>query len=307
MILKNINNQYQIYGYEFKSEIPHNYLLENHQLRSKKISVYLGSVVTHFDSYEFNSEQIKISHNKVLILIPNTANYLITSLPNETSIVVDPYTSNEPREYLAYLMGSILGSVLHYQNELAYHAAAIKIDMSTVLVTGDSGAGKSTTQGALLQKGANLVADDVAVIRFENNKYSVASGHPNIRLWADSAKVLGYPIEEQHRIRPNEDKYWIPVPDKFIYESQEPTHFVILKMHNESELKTTELRGAEKVKAMMEQLYTKRFIAIHNAFGEYYQRCIQFAKTVKVLQIERPETGFFHNEITDIIQDFVKS
>jgi hypothetical protein len=49
-------------------------------------------------------------------------------------------------------------------DELLLHAAAVVLDGRTVIISGRSGAGKSTTAGALIQRGGKYLSDEVVVV-----------------------------------------------------------------------------------------------------------------------------------------------
>lgn len=62
------------------------------------------------------------------------------------------------------LLCHALSFVMHEHGKESIHASAVEIDGAAVIISGDSGMGKSTLATALALSGGRLLADDVAVI-----------------------------------------------------------------------------------------------------------------------------------------------
>lgn len=88
------------------------------------------------------------------------------------------------------LLGPVFSCVLRQRGLTCVHAAVVRVDGKLIALVGDSGAGKSTTALALVQEGAALVSDDVAVLANTNGRITVACGAPRIRMRADPAGLL---------------------------------------------------------------------------------------------------------------------
>lgn len=88
------------------------------------------------------------------------------------------------------LLGPVFSCVLRQRGLTCIHAAVVRLDNRLIALVGDSGAGKSTTALALVQEGAALVSDDIAVLTKTDRRITVACGAPRIRMRADSAGLL---------------------------------------------------------------------------------------------------------------------
>ena len=78
---------------------------------------------------------------------------------NGNEIVVDAAQDANPKDIGTYILGSVMGALLHQRRVLPLHASAVEIDGYAVLFAGVSGAGKSTLAAALNQKGYRLITD----------------------------------------------------------------------------------------------------------------------------------------------------
>lgn len=88
------------------------------------------------------------------------------------------------------LLGPVFTSVLAQRRLTCLHASVVSFGNRTAALVGAPGAGKSTTALALVQQGAALVADDVAVLRERRQRFTVSRGAPRLRLRPDAARAL---------------------------------------------------------------------------------------------------------------------
>jgi hypothetical protein len=133
-----------------------------------------------------------------------------------------------------YILGPVLGLVLHLHGRIPLHASVVAIDNGAVAFMGNVGAGKSTTAAALTQFGSRFVSDDLAVLVHEDAEFTVAPGYPRANLWIESARFLFPPGRKIPLISANWDKHFMsfsgcqfesePMPLTGIYElrSREP-------------------------------------------------------------------------------------
>jgi hypothetical protein len=84
---------------------------------------------------------------------------------------------------------AILGDV---RGDLGVHGAAVEVGGRAVLILGKSGAGKSTTAGELcVRHGARLLADDIALLAFEEGRVGVRPGERHHSLTRGSMRFIG--------------------------------------------------------------------------------------------------------------------
>lgn len=94
-----------------------------------------------------------------------------------------------------YLLGPILGAVLHQRRIIALHASAIDVDGRAVALVGSAGAGKSTTAAAFAKRGLPILTDDITTLGpiDADGAMIVEIDKPILRLWPDAcARVFGH-------------------------------------------------------------------------------------------------------------------
>ena len=94
------------------------------------------------------------------------------------------------RYVTSLLLGTVLGCILRIRGMTCLHGNTVIVDNQAMMILGAKGAGKSTTTAALLQQGARLLADDVAVLLEQENSFFVQPGYPGLRLHEDVATQL---------------------------------------------------------------------------------------------------------------------
>ena len=90
-----------------------------------------------------------------------------------------------------YLISQVISVALLQRGIESLHASAVAIDGRAIILVGDSGYGKSTLTAALLQRGAQLVTDDLLVLNEKNGALHVTPGAFRLKLAPETAAQLG--------------------------------------------------------------------------------------------------------------------
>lgn len=107
----------------------------------------------------------------------------------------------------AMLLGPILACVLRLQGRTFLHGSVVALGERALAFLGPPGAGKSTTALALVQRGAELVSDDIGLLVEADHGFSMAFGAPSLRLRPGPADALCGSFEQ---LRP----LWSEVPER---------------------------------------------------------------------------------------------
>lgn len=123
--------------------------------------------------------------------VPDQADFLL-DLAHHQVICVPLVAELDDATLEHLLVDQILPRYLAYLGYVALHAAMLRIDGRTVLVTGPSGWGKSTLAGLLAAQGHALLSDDCTVLELSPDRVIATPTYPSLRLWPDSVAAL-YP------------------------------------------------------------------------------------------------------------------
>jgi hypothetical protein len=137
--------------------------------------------------------------------VPTVATYLVR---DARDIVIVPHVDAPTVAIRAFLFGPVLGHLATQRGLIALRASAVRIGEQAIVFAGESRRGKSTLAAALALRGHHVLADDICVIDASNAQLRPLSGH--VRLWRDSAEVLGFPLGEP--CRAGQEKYGFALP-----------------------------------------------------------------------------------------------
>ncbi|GAA6137320.1 hypothetical protein NBRC116583_10670 [Arenicella sp. 4NH20-0111] len=128
-----------------------------------------------------------------------------------TKLVADKPKSMLIDDMRSFVLGSTFGCLLRQRNQICLHASVLSINDRAFALVGYKGAGKSTTSAALLNSGAKLISDDIAVLNFEKNEVIVEPGYPAIRLLPSSLAEYSDTPSKFKSVLSFSDKKYVPV------------------------------------------------------------------------------------------------
>ncbi len=158
--------------------------------------------------------------DRVVDLTPETQ-YMYWSVVGAFRITCPDLVEVEPYEGVSdYLvsqpfLGLVSALVLERQGLLCLHASAVSVAGRAAIFLGDKGAGKSTTNGALLARGHLALTDDLVAVETapEGSVPKVRPGFSTIKLWPDSVAALQLAADDKDRlVHPSVTKLQKPMP-----------------------------------------------------------------------------------------------
>ncbi|MEA2684634.1 MAG: hypothetical protein QOK05_2962 [Chloroflexota bacterium] len=121
-------------------------------------------------------------------------------------VVVNPIEGHRPSILRLVLLGPVMAILLQLRGALVLHGSAVAVDGAAAVFVGDTGAGKSTTAGALVRAGSRLLADDLVVVAGGGDRPHVEAGAPYLRLMPESLLALGEEPANLPRLRMDHEK-----------------------------------------------------------------------------------------------------
>lgn len=241
-----------------------------------------------------------ISPDQVFLNIELTAKYLVSA---GREVLIDPDPRADENAIRLYLLGSVMGCLLHQRQLLPLHANALQYGNECVMFMGHSGMGKSTLAAAMKNRGYKVLADDVCAVQTCYGKKPVIyPGVPQIKLWKDAADHLEEDVTLMKRIRPDEDKYALPLDDDYCRLPRSIKGIYILNFYDGKELKIAGLELLEKLEALKNYTYRKGMVAKMGNAGSHLRMCGELAETTCIRRIWRPRNTLLIDELINVIE-----
>ncbi len=235
-----------------------------------------------------------IDHDRVDLHIRGVGAYRAAE---GTCIEVDPDPSAAPEDVLLYLTGAMLGVILHLRGAFPLHASCVTLASGGggIAFAGPSGAGKSTLVSAFLNRGGELVTDDVAVL-FQSGAGQTHAwpGARRVKLDDGSLSVLKHPKAEERgleRAGGNRGKFHVAVEGPLPQPT--PVAKVYILHEEEGPVRTENLSGVDAVAALVEQTYLLAYASGLGRGSQCFRLAAEVARNVPVVRLIRPR-GFQH-------------
>jgi hypothetical protein len=278
---------YSAYGLTFSSELALNELLAAPLGRPVDVKIAFGAVPeaglpggTQAGPYLWSRDA------EFWLEIPRIARFLVRG---GTEIVIDPAPGIDDDSVRVFLLGSIFGALLFQRGYLVMHGNAVRFGDQSMICVGPSGVGKSTLAAGFLGRGYQILADDVVPI---NADCAALPGIPRIKLWGDSAKQLQVNTAELRKVRPNMEKFNLPVVDGHFDAPVKVRWIYILSSENRADFKIEHIRGMNRFEPLRRNTYRLRYLDGMSMRHEHLQLCGTLAGKIRLARVTRPREGF---------------
>lgn len=283
--------RYRVYGLNIESYIKLKELVTISKGSEIDVKIYKGNL----DKVEFKPDRdIKFS-------IVNVGRFAII---DNKEVIVEASIGATADEIKAYLIQTVMSIVLYRRNCIPVHGGAISIGDKSVLIVGESGAGKSSLTTALRRKGYGFIADDLACIEIKDEPMCMPT-FPYQNLCRDTANNFGYDVSKLKVIDTERDKYRLDVKESFI---NKPVPVGAIFEIRKSDCKKVEVReviGKEKLSFVLNNMYTSQITNSLGVSNRVFKKCIELSNSVPYFIIYRPENLFTVDDQIKIIEDIV--
>jgi hypothetical protein len=220
---------------------------------------------------------------------------------NGNRIICEPYQDADYMSIKMYLYGFLLPVILMQRSQFPMHGSCIEINHMAIIISGQSGAGKSSLGIAFRLAGYKLIADDIIALNDNWNEGLFAHyGFPIQKITSDTAKYLNIDTANLKRI-PDEDKYLFPLKHEFQKNPVPLKALFEIVAYNGEEPILEELTGGEKLRCVIANTYNVEMIGIMGLAQEHFMYGTHLSKMIKVFRISRPVQDFTLNQQMDLI------
>lgn len=264
------------------------------------VVIHLGKTPEKLPTVKTSGVCFEMNEEAFLLKVDGVATYWVTG---GNRIVIEPHTPEDSRSIRLFLLGSAFGALLHQRGLPPFHGSAVAMNGHAVLIVGPSAAGKSTLAAELCRRGHTLLADDVCVLRLENEAPPIVlPAYPQAKLWADMLKTMKIEKEGLCRVRSQLDKYALPLEDAFCRTPLPVAAVYILHAFNGDDIEVEPVKGQEKFMALNNHTYRLRFLEGLENKSAHYRICAAIAKYAAVIRVRRPFKPFRLKKLADYVE-----
>lgn len=291
------HHYYRMYGLRVRSDIPVPHLRTlppaepEVVVRYGKVPVALPGAVQRHGLWQ-------AAPGDFVMAMEHTARYRVTG---GREVVVQPLGGGED-QIRGLLAGTIWTAVLQQRGLLTLHASAIRTDAGAVLFLGASASGKSTLASAFVARGYPLLTDDVAAVQCRTgNPPVVMPGLPGLRLWADALERLQFRTTTLRRVRPDLDKYVLPV--KAFSDGPEGVRAVyVLSVKNREAVELVPLGPAKRFMWLSKYTHRRKFAKPFGRQAAHFETVARIAQETPTARVVRPVAGFSLDALADRVE-----
>lgn len=289
---------YTAYGLHFESSFPLPELLPATH-GNPDITICYGEVPASLPQSSANGIAWQSAPGQMLLSVEAVARYLVVE---NREIRVHPLPGTREVDVRTFLLGSVLGALLHARQMLVLHASVIQTERGAVLFMGRSGAGKSTLLGAFLQRGYAMLADDKAgIILNEDGAPQAVPGFPLIRLSEDAVKELRYPVHGC-QLQQSLEKYVLPVA-RFYAKPLPLRAAYSLNVHNRTDIRLEQLQTLDQFQVLNRHTYRRRFLRQAEQRQAHFRILGAVSNHARVARVLRPDYPRLIDELRARIEE----
>jgi hypothetical protein len=207
-------------------------------------------------------------------------------------IVVPPASAS--LEWLRLVLsGTAVALLLHQRGRLCLHASSVVMDGRAILLAGASGAGKSTTAAALVERGAMLLADDITAVDTAPDGTMVAfPGLQTLRLSHESVAALPGHARRAASRDVADEKQLIASPGAPAHSAYPIAAICWLRREDRARPVVRPITGVARFAMIEKNLFRPRMARVVSDPRRRFEICSRLATTVPLVEIARPESGF---------------
>lgn len=217
-------------------------------------------------------------------------------------ITVNRLNEATDEEVRLFLFGSAFGALIHQRGLLALHSSAVVKDGKAYLISGISGAGKSSLAAILMNRNFSFLADDISVIDIEDGNPVVYPGIPHLKLWKDVIKKMGEEDAGFPPVREQILKYRKPAGSEFADKKTHIDKIIILSYKNSSGFEINEIKGADKFNHLKNNTYRLQYLIGLEKTKHHFKLVTQLANTCPMYHVLRPTSPLLLNELADFVE-----
>jgi hypothetical protein len=289
---------YVAYGLGIRSYLPLPELLDGEA--AADVYIRLGNVKSLFSVIDAKEDGFWATSEEAYRFMENVGSFLVR---DGREIIVDPVPGVNEQVLRLFILGPILGMLIHQRRLLVLHASTVAVANSAVAFLGESGMGKSTLVASLYTRDHAIVADDLTPVQVDTDSPLVFPGFPRIKLLPDAITFLGNAPEALPLIHPKSEKraYYVanefpkaPLPLRCIYVLAEGA--------------CQEIEPLNPQDAFIELIHHSypavvRLLKAGGTASLHFRQCVTLANCIPICRLKRPRSLSALSSLARFVED----
>jgi hypothetical protein len=192
-----------------------------------------------------------ITEDALYYQVRDVAAYRVSQQAARTQVTV--HVADDSAETLAsvraFLLGPVMGAVLHQRGLPLLHASAVQLrsdtGMRTVLLLGEGATGKSLLAATFWRRGHAVLVDDLAVLGVDEASGAVIAQpeYPHLLLYPPALVHLGLSVAGYERVRPTIEKRRVPLHSDHVTQAASIDSVYLLTRETRNQISIEALTG----------------------------------------------------------------
>lgn len=298
---------YQIYGLNVKSDFALSGAYEIEEPSEIQVTIEQGNIEKKYTEpmaveYEMELGQ-GVAHyeeNRVCLRVRGFATFMISA---GNQICYHLYEGYDTIHVSELIMTYCFGILIYQRNMLMIHGSCIHYQGKALIISGESGAGKSSLADEMLARGYQLMADDIVATDQKVENIYAYPAFPMRKLCVDAVVRKGLdkntliPIPD-----PEREKYGILLNQEYYSQEALLGVMVIIKKGNVENPVLEEVVGADKLKYLTANFTRKELMNKVSKMNVLLMKAIKVANSMPIYVLTRPEDKITVKEQADLIE-----
>lgn len=203
---------------------------------------------------------------------------------------MQPVKDADPADVQGAVWGTPMAVLLQQRHVLPLHIAAASVSAQAVGFVGPVAAGKSSLVAALVDRGHRLVTDDLAAVTYDaKGRPALQPGPPVLAIWGSSARQLGWPTDEAHRLKAGVDKFRYDMAGRLVEGPRRLAAVYVLTEQPVAETVIRPVTGFEKFEVFHSgATYNAEFLDTPDLRTWHFHEVCRLAQQVPTFVVARP-------------------
>lgn len=295
---------YKAFGLKIESEIVLPELVSEVNISTQivigtDIKIKIEDLSKVWNELKLHQNKYVVQNNLVMFAIKGTA---IFSIQEGKRIVVSPIKGSDEDKIRLYILGTCMGALLMQRNILPLHGSAVAINGKAYAFVGDRGAGKSTLAAALINRGYQLLSDDLIPVSLTaDNTPIITPSYPQQKLWQESLEGFGMECNEYKPLFERETKYAVPVNSNYFSDQLPLAGVFELGKTKKREIEINPVQKLERLHILYRHTFRSSLIPRLGLLEWHFNNVTKFVSKIGIHQLCRPTSKFTAESLSTVV------